>query len=223
MVEGCTDACACNFDPFANTENGSCEFESCAGCVYFTAENYDPGATRDDGSCIFEGCTDGEFATYAPQANAMNEAWCSNAPASADFNNDGTVQVEDLTQFLQAYALAAPSWGGVTWIGSACDVDPLTEEELLAAALSNQSTGPWNPACGVPGCSYPGALNFEINAGQDNGICLFAGCTDVEALNYDRLANVDDNTCRYDVCPDFNGDGEVQISDLMDFLLLWGN
>ena len=223
VVEGCTDACACNFDPFANTENGSCEFESCAGCVYFTAENYDPSATRDDGSCIFEGCTDGEFATFAPQANAMNEAWCSNAPASADFNNDGTVQVEDLTQFLQAYALAAPSWGGVTWVGSACDVDPLTEEELLAAVLSNQSAGPWNPACGVPGCSYPGALNFEFNAGQDNGVCLFAGCTDVEALNYDRLANVDDNTCRYDVCPDFNGDGEVQISDLMDFLLLWGN
>ena len=223
VVEGCTDACACNFDPFANTENGSCEFESCAGCVYFTAENYDPSATRDDGSCIFEGCTDGEFATYAPQANAMNEAWCSNAPASADFNNDGTVQVEDLTQFLQAYALAAPSWGGVTWVGSACDVDPLTEEELLAAVLSNQSAGPWNPACGVPGCSYPGALNFELNAGQDHGVCLFAGCTDVEALNYDRLANVDDNTCRYDVCPDFNGDGEVQISDLMDFLLLWGN
>jgi hypothetical protein len=223
VVEGCTDACACNFDPFANTENGSCEFESCAGCVYFTAENYDPSATRDDGSCVFEGCTDGEFATYAPQANAMNDAWCSNAPTSADFNNDGTVQVEDLTQFLQAYALAAPSWGGVTWIGSACNVDPLTEEELLAAALSNQSAGPWNPACGVPGCSYPGALNFEVNAGQDNGICLFAGCTDVDALNYDRLANVDDNTCRYDVCPDFNGDGEVQISDLMDFLLLWGN
>ena len=223
VVEGCTDACACNFDPFANTENGSCEFESCVGCVYFTAENYDPSATRDDGSCIFEGCTDDEFATYAPQANAMNDAWCSNAPTSADFNNDGTVQVEDLTQFLQAYALAAPSWGGVTWIGSACEVDPLTEEELLAAALSNQSAGPWNPACGVPGCSYPGALNFEINAGQDNGVCLFAGCTDVEALNYDRLANVDDNTCRYDVCPDFNGDGEVQISDLMDFLLLWGN
>ena len=74
----------------------------------------------------------------------------------------------------------------------------------------------------MPGCSYPGALNFDANAGQDNGVCLFAGCTDEEALNYDRLANVDDNTCRYDVCPDFNGDGQVQISDLMDFLLLWG-
>lgn len=49
------------------------------------------------------------------------------------------------------------------------------------------------------------------------------GRCDVEALNYDRLANVDDNTFRYDVCPDFNGDGEVQFSDLMDFLLLWGN
>ena len=223
IVEGCTDACACNFDPFANTDNNTCEFDSCSGCVYPTAENYDPTATRDDGSCLFEGCTDDDFTTYTPQANVMNETWCSNAPASADFNADGMVQVEDLTQFLQAYSLAAPSWGGIDWVGTACSTDPLTAEEMLAGILSNQSAGPWNPACGIPGCQYPGALNYSPNAGQDNGVCLFAGCTDSEALNYDRLATVDDNTCRYDVCPDFNGDGQVQIGDLMDFLLLWGN
>ena len=194
IVEGCTDACACNFDPFANTDNNTCEFDSCSGCVYPTAENYDPTATRDDGSCLFEGCTDDDFTTYTPQANVMNETWCSNAPASADFNADGMVQVADLTQFLQAYSLAAPSWGGIDWVGTACSTDPLTAEEMLAGILSNQSAGPWNPACGIPGCQYPGALNYSPNAGQDNGVCLFAGCTDSEALNYDRLATVDDNT-----------------------------
>ena len=73
------DACACNFDPFANTDNNTCEFDSCSGCVYPTAENYDPTATRDDGSCLFEGCTDDDFTTYTPQANVLNETWCSNA------------------------------------------------------------------------------------------------------------------------------------------------
>jgi hypothetical protein len=191
--------------------------------VYPIAENYDEAATRDDGSCIFEGCTDSEFATYSPQANASDGQWCSNAPTSADFNQDGLVQVEDLTQFLQAFALTSPSWGGIDWIVQGCTADALTAEELLAGLMVNQSAGPWNAACGVPTCNYPGALNYNPEGGMDHGICLFAGCTDPDAFNFDRLASVDDNTCRYDVCPDFNGDGEVQIADLMDFLLLWGN
>ena len=223
VVAGCTDACACNFDPFANTPDASCEFSSCSGCVYPIAENYDEGATRDDGSCIFEGCTDSEFATYSPQANAFDGQWCSNVPTSADFNQDGLVQVEDLTQFLQAFALTSPSWGGIDWIVQGCTANALTAEEMLAGLMANQTAGPWNPACGVPTCNYPGALNFNPEGGMDHGICLFAGCTDPDAFNFDRLASVDDNTCRYDVCPDFNGDGEVQIADLMDFLLLWGN
>jgi hypothetical protein len=94
---------------------------------------------------------------------------------------------------------------------------------MLAGLMANQSVGPWNAACGVPTCNYPGALNYNPEGGMDHGICLFDGCTDPDAFNFDRLASVDDNTCRYEVCPDFNGDGEVQIADLMDFLLLWGN
>ena len=224
IVEGCTDACACNFDPFANTADGSCEFGSCGGCIYPQAENYNPVASRDDGSCIFEGCTDSDYATYAPQSNVLNADWCSNMPVSADFNKDGMVQVDDLTQFLQAFTLTSPSWGGVAWIGSACEVEALSQDEMLASVVANQiATNTWQPACGAPGCKYHGALNFNASATMDNGVCLFAGCTDENAFNYDRLANVDDNTCRYDVCPDFNGDGEVKINDLMDFLLLWGN
>ena len=104
-----------------------------------------------------------------------------------------------------------------------CSVNAFTEEQMLAQLIANQNAGPWSGACGVVGCAYPGALNFDPNASHDPGLCLFAGCTDPEAFNYDRLATADDNTCRYEICPDFNGDGEVKISDLMDFLLLWGN
>ena len=49
---GCTDATACNFDPSANTDDGSCDF-SCYGCTDSTALNYDPTSTLDDGSCIY--------------------------------------------------------------------------------------------------------------------------------------------------------------------------
>jgi len=48
---GCTDATACNYDPTAINDNGSCNFD-CAGCMETTACNYDSTATQDDGSCI---------------------------------------------------------------------------------------------------------------------------------------------------------------------------
>ena len=223
IVEGCTDACACNYDPFANTANGTCEFSSCGGCIYPTAENYNPVASRDDGSCIFVGCTNTAFASFSPQANTMDNALCTNVPVSADLNADGTVQIEDLMQFLQAFAAVTPQWNGLGWVASACNVDALNADEMLAALVSELSAGPLNPTCGLPGCSYPGALNYDAGASMDYGLCVFGGCTDQEALNYDRLATVDDNSCRYDVCPDFNDDGQVKIGDLMDFLLLWGN
>ena len=140
---------------------------------------------------------------------------------SADFNNDGAVQVEDLTQFLQAYSLGSALLGrcDLDWLRMRCG--SIDGRRAPRFGVEQQSAGPWNPACGVPGCSFFGALNFEINAGQDNGVCLFAGCTDVEA-NYDRLANVDDNTCRYDVCLTSTAMVKSKSNDLMDFLLLWG-
>ena len=74
---GCTDATACNYDPEATTDDGTCEFGSCAGCTDPEACNYDANATTDDGSCAVNddcgvcggdsssctGCTDETAAT----------------------------------------------------------------------------------------------------------------------------------------------------------------
>ncbi|MFM7728213.1 MAG: T9SS type A sorting domain-containing protein, partial [Flavobacteriales bacterium] len=89
---GCTDGTACNFDPDAVFNNGSCLYVgtpcndndpitsndviqtdcSCLGeiilpgCNQPSACNYDPAATIDDGSCLFEGqsCDDGDPLTF---------------------------------------------------------------------------------------------------------------------------------------------------------------
>ena len=56
---GCTDAAACNYDPEANLDDGSCDFD-CTGCTDPSACNYDAEALIDDGSCVLpdpeEGC-----------------------------------------------------------------------------------------------------------------------------------------------------------------------
>lgn len=87
-TDGCTDATACNFDPNATNDDGSCFFVNdpcddgdpntindiidpgCAcsgvvaltGCTDAAACNFNPGATVDDGSCLIigTGCDDGD-------------------------------------------------------------------------------------------------------------------------------------------------------------------
>ena len=63
---GCTYPQACNYDPGAGFEDGSCTFppESCswpdswaAGCTYADATNYDVSAVVDDGSCSWAPCS----------------------------------------------------------------------------------------------------------------------------------------------------------------------
>ena len=59
--EGCTYACACNYDASAQVDDGSCLFPPyhCplppegGGCTYIQAPNYDPDAVYEDGSCTF--------------------------------------------------------------------------------------------------------------------------------------------------------------------------
>ena len=67
---GCTDASATNFNPLANTDDGTCVFPI-PGCTEMTATNYNPLATSDDGSCTYPvpGCTDALALNYNPAAD----------------------------------------------------------------------------------------------------------------------------------------------------------
>ena len=64
-VYGCTASIACNYDPEATFNDGSCDFTSCLnfGCTDSGACNYDENADYNDGSCVYPqlpyGC-DGE-------------------------------------------------------------------------------------------------------------------------------------------------------------------
>ena len=41
-IFGCLEFGACNYDMGANTDDGSCEYDSCTGCLSAAACNYDP-------------------------------------------------------------------------------------------------------------------------------------------------------------------------------------
>ncbi len=87
------------------TEGSACAPE-CAGCTYDGACNYDPDAFIDDGSCDFscliEQSVCGEGLMWDATA-----AQCVPSCA-ADFNGDDLVGVEDLLLLLQAFAVPCP-------------------------------------------------------------------------------------------------------------------
>ena len=70
---GCTNPLACNFDPTATSDDGSCDYVSCLvfGCTNPSACNFDPNADYSDGSCEYvtcAGCTNPSACDYDPDA-----------------------------------------------------------------------------------------------------------------------------------------------------------
>ena len=63
---GCTDEEASNYDANANFDDGTCEL---VGCTDPEASNYDENANIDDGSCLYPGCTDENATNFDPDAN----------------------------------------------------------------------------------------------------------------------------------------------------------
>ena len=91
-VEGCTNDYATNYQPFAEEDDGTCNL---FGCTHEIACNYLPEAVVDDGSCDFCFCGLGTF--WDDQSQSCLPV------NSADINNDGCVQLNDLLDLLSAY------------------------------------------------------------------------------------------------------------------------
>ncbi len=108
-VLGCTDPLACNFDPAANTDDGSCLSNDCngdcggtavvdgcgdcvggntgetagtPGCTDPLATNFDAGATCDDGSCVFGTLNDVPALATALSVNFIGN--CSSVSGDVD-------------------------------------------------------------------------------------------------------------------------------------------
>ncbi|MGB0171722.1 MAG: fibrobacter succinogenes major paralogous domain-containing protein, partial [Flavobacteriales bacterium] len=67
VVEGCTDSSYMEYNPDANTDDGSCATLVVEGCTDSSYMEYNPDANTDDGSCatlVVAGCSSIEFDGY---------------------------------------------------------------------------------------------------------------------------------------------------------------
>lgn len=225
---GCVDSTACNFDPLANVDDGSCNYP---GCIDPTALNYDSLFFCDDGSCVFiEGCTDVNACNYFEDA-VVDDGSCTYGGCTylSACNYDPVAACDD----------GSCLYGACT--------DPLALNFAPAAlcddgscvylqGCTNASACNYNAealiddgSCEFGGCTLPEACNYDPVATCDDGSCDFSGCVGCTyngATNFDPLALIDDGSCLFDtvaVCPaDTNGDCLVNTTDLLSLLSFFG-
>lgn len=150
---GCTDPTACNFDPAATIDDGSClQLDECgncggtsiAGCTDPGACNYDASAACDNGSCEYiscAGCTDSTACNYDP---------------SASIDDGSCLQLDECGN------CGGNSIAGCTDPG-ACNYNP-------AAACDDASC----EFMSCLGCTDPTACNWDPSASIDDGSCVSA-------------------------------------------------
>lgn len=182
--EGCVNPLACNYDPLATLDDGSCEFDSCpavSGCIVQFACNYDPLANIDDGSCLYlDAC-----------GNCGGSTWSSGCTDSSACNYDDEALCDDGTcLYLNECGLCDTPCTEGCMDPAACNYDPLANIDL--------------------GCAYPGDScdDGNLNTISDvyDGECQCAGssvgvgCTDPTACNFNPEAFIDPGVCCYDSC-----------------------
>jgi len=164
-VQGCTDANACNFNPNATVDNGTCNPKDCDGncngsltgpaSVGFACNDGDPTTTNDvyDVNCncagdAIQGCTDANACNFNPNATVDNGT-CNSRDCDGNCNGINT---------------------GPTGAGFACnDGDPTTTNDVYDINCNCAGNT-------VQGCTDANACNFNPNATVDNGTCNPKDC-----------------------------------------------
>ena len=187
---GCMDTMACNYDPIAGLDDGSCDY-SCVGCMDTSAANYDANATmQGENSCVF--CDPGTFAFSVEMTDAGGDGWngaqyfltdlATDEMSSGDWDSAslilGDVAVDFYCMPLGCYTFSV---GGGSAIGQ------------VGVTLSDQFGTTYLSATGAVATSN---IDFGLT-----GLCGFEGCTDPYCWNFDISATIDDGSC---VCPPVN-------------------
>ena len=170
-VYGCTNPDAINYNPSANTDDGSCIIKV-YGCTDPNAFNYNPAATIDNGTCIPKvyGCTNPNAINYNPNANTDNGTCTFYKTFSGNFvppagvtaySPTGTWTVHCYLSGGIYYNFNGILNANVYWVGTR------TINNALTATLSNNGTT-WNGYSiqTVDAVGYGGQGNWSWSAGD---------------------------------------------------------
>jgi len=197
VMLGCTDPTATNYDPTANTDDGSCILVS--GCTEPTSVDYDPTAANEDGSCTWTGCTDpaaSNTTNFGPAADAYNllypgaitdDGTCAMpVPGCTDVtadNYDPTATIDDGSCIYSVPGCMEPL--AVNYNANATEDDP-GDPCYFSLCQENGSDSNYLPGVGTAASNY---INNVNASGYINNECFDGGCLDPSADNYVTDAN----------------------------------
>ena len=203
-IPGCTDATACNYNPSATTDDGSCDYSSCSGCTDPNACNYNPAAATDDGSCEFTSCA------------GCTEVFSCNFDPNATIDDGSCILPYDIVY----EDLDGDGIGGSVGIADVCELGPGLSLETGDCDDDNNTV-------------YPGAsgtaegIDNNCNGVIDADEALPNLCP--EDLNQDGLISVADILmlladfgCTGACEADLNNDGATNVNDILQILAAFG-
>jgi len=246
-VCGCMDPGACNFNPLATVEDGSCEYLTCAGCTDSVACNYDSTATIDDLSCCYDNCI------TVDMTDAFGDGWNGADYTITEWSTGTVVATGDIDN-AQDLVLGGIGGGPAAGTDFLCIADGCYFINVGGGTFDSEvgwqvnGTNAGSISGGAPSgdvyfslgagscttCQEALACNYDANAPvADCNLCDYdcTGCTYSFSPNYDSLALIDDGscTCPPDPCPEDlaggpsgDGDGVVNTADLLAFLTAFG-
>ena len=195
------------------------ESDDVFGCTDPLANNYNPLANVDDVSCNYEVICLGIIASIELQTTAFASeiSWellninADTVLVSSQFYNDNNVfNIEVCLNPEETYYLEMHDEFGDGWLGSSFEISINCNEEnftLLSTTLesgSNQMESFYTSCSLLYGCTNELANNYNEFANVDDESCIIPvyGCTDSQAVNYNPLAEIDDSSCNFFECSD---------------------
>ncbi|MGB1032042.1 MAG: hypothetical protein ACPGWM_05485, partial [Flavobacteriales bacterium] len=201
------------------------------GCTDGTALNYNPEANIDDGSCEFEvPCEANEVVAISTGGAFPNEvSWSitdelGNIVIEEQFANTTTILcLDDGCYIVNMFDSFGDGWNGAELLIGTGDSATSFSFDSGYGAIGVLSVNSECDEIEVVGCTDEEAINYNPEANVDNGMCEYLdfiyGCLDPNALNYNPEATIEDGSCEYD---------EVECDDLNQVTIYistaqWGN
>ncbi len=158
IFTGCTDLTACNYDPNATEDDGSCLYLDCIGeCGGINIA----GTPCDDGN---ENTTEDTWTEQCECIGIVISLTGCTDPIACNYDPNAT---EDDGSCLYLDCLG--ECGGINIAGTPCD-----------DGNENTTEDTWTEQCeclgidiGTPGCTDSLALNYDLMATEDDGSCMY--------------------------------------------------